>query len=280
MLRLACLVSLFAAKRSLLFSSKEFPPPMSFSSRPYVNRYLPSNRFPTGLKWLLIVNIGIFALSYILQPSGTNSFLQNFVLVPAQVVQTYAIWQLVTYMFLHAGIGHILWNMLALWLFGAELERLWGTARFLRFYFACGVSAGLTVVVAAYIFGGIGLGTVGSSGAIFGILVAYALMFPDRTILFGFLIPMKSKYFVMIMGAIVFLQSYTATVGGQRSGVAVLAHLGGLAAGYIYLRGRKLQSQVRQPVVAGYKEWKLRRAKRKFEVYLRKQDSNRDRWIH
>lgn len=253
---------------------------MAFSSRPYVNRYIPSSRFPTGLKWLLAVNLGIFVLNYILQPTGANVFFQNFVLVPAQVVQTFAVWQLVTYMFLHAGIGHILWNMLGLWLFGAELERVWGTARFLRFYFLCGVFAGLTVVVFSYIFDSAYSRTVGSSGAVLAILMAYALMFPDRTILFGFLIPIKSKYFVMIVGAIVFLQSYSATVGGQKTGVAVLAHLGGLAAGFLYLRGKKLQARVRQPVISGYKEWKLRRAKKKFEVYLRKQDSDRDRWVH
>ena len=254
---------------------------MSFSSRSYVNRYLPSNRLPVGLKWLLIVNIGLFVIDYILKAtSSVEFFQQNFALMPAQVVQTFAIWQLVTYMFFHAGIGHIVWNMLALWMFGVELERLWGTARFLRFYFTCGICAGLTVVVAAYIFGGTGIQTVGSSGAIFGILVAYGVMFPDQTILFGFLIPIKSKYFVMIIGAIVFLQSYTATIGGKGSGVAVLAHLGGLVTGYLLLRGKKLQAQVKQPVLSSYKEWKLRRAKKKFEVYLRKKDSNRDRWVH
>ena len=253
---------------------------MSFSSRSYVNRYIPSNRFPTGLRWLLIANIGLFALNYILEPSGANAFLQNFVLVPAQVVQTFAVWQLVTYMFLHAGIGHVLWNMLALWMFGAELERLWGTAKFLRFYFLCGIFAALTVVVSAYIFDSAYSRTMGSSGAVLAILMAYALMFPDQTILFGFLIPMKSKYFVMIVGAIVLLQSYSATIGGQKTGVAVVAHLGGLVAGYLMLRGKKLQLRIRQPLTASYKDWKLRRAKRKFEVYLRKQDSNRDRWVH
>ena len=253
---------------------------MSFSSRSYVNRYIPSSRFPVGLKWLLIVNLAIFVFGYILQNSGAGLFLQNFVLVPAQVVQTFAVWQLVTYMFLHAGIGHILWNMLALWMFGAELERLWGTARFLRFYFVCGIFAALTVIAFSYIFGSVYSRTMGSSGAVLAVLMAYALMFPDQTLLFGFLIPMKSKYFVMIVGAIVFLQSYSATVGGEKGSVAVLAHLGGLVAGYLLLRGKKLPSRVRQPVLAGLKDWKLRRARKKFEVYLRKRDSNRDRWVH
>lgn len=253
---------------------------MSFSSRSYVNRYIPSNRLPTGLKWLLIVNLGIFVLDYILRASPVDLFLRNFALVPAQVVQTFAIWQLVTYMFLHNGIMHILWNMLGLWMFGPQLERIWGTQRFLRFYFACGISAGVAVVILSYLFNGVNVATVGSSGAIYGILMAYGLVFPDQTILFGFLIPMKSKYFVMIIGGIVFLQSYTATVGGQPNGVAVVAHLGGLLTGYLLLRGNRLRSQVREPIVSSYKEWKLRRAKKKFEVYLRKKDSDRDRWVH
>ncbi len=250
---------------------------MPFSSRSYVNRPIPSNRFPIGLRWLLIVNIGIFVLNLVLRSSNIN-FLQNLALVPVEVVQTYAIWQVVTYMFLHAGISHVLWNMLALWLFGIELERTWGTVRFLRFYLGCGIIAGVTVIVAAYIFGGTGIATVGSSGAVYAILVAYALMFPDRTVLFGFLIPMKSKYFVMIIGAIVFLQSYMSVAGGQGSGVAVMAHLGGLVAGFLWLRGKRLQTQLRAPVVTSFKNWKLRRARRKFEVYLRRQD--RDRTIH
>ncbi|MBV9035931.1 MAG: rhomboid family intramembrane serine protease [Acidobacteriaceae bacterium] len=253
---------------------------MPFSSRSYVNRYVPSNRFPVGLKWLLIVNVSIFVLYEILKPTQMSGFFQNFELVPEQVVRTLALWQLVTYMFLHTGISHILWNMLGLWMFGTELERLWGTRKFLRFYFICGIAAAVSVVVAAYLFGGKEIPTAGSSGAVYGILMAYGLTFPDRTILFGFLIPIKSKYFVMIIGGIVLLQSYLATAGGQGSGVAVLAHLGGLLAGYLYLRGRRLQGQIRQPVVSSYKDWKLRRAKRKFEVYLRKEDSKRGPWVH
>jgi membrane associated rhomboid family serine protease len=182
-------------------------------------------------------------------------------------------------MFVHTGMLNILWNMLALWMFGAELERLWGTQRFLRFYFTCGVIAALTFVVCGYLFHASNQVALGSNGAVYGILMAYGLMFPDQTMLFGFLIPMKSKYFVMIIGAIVFLQSYMATVGGQ-GGVAVVASLGGLVAGFLLLRGKRLRFEVRRPLLMGYKEWKLRRAKKKFEVYLKKQDSNRDRWVH
>jgi membrane associated rhomboid family serine protease len=254
---------------------------MPYTSRSRVSRYSPSNRFPAGLKWLLIANVGIFVLKYILVRVGVvQALLDQLRLVPSEVVHGY-LWELVTYMFLHDGISHILWNMLALWMFGVQVERLWGTARFLKFYFLCGIFAGLTVVAAAYIFSGRNVATVGSSGAIYGLLMAFALLFPDSTILFGFLIPMKSKYFVMIIGGIIFLESYMATVGGQPgSGVAVMAHLGGLVAGYLLLRGNKLGADLQRPVLAGYKEWKLRRAKKKFEVYLRKQNSNRDRRVN
>jgi membrane associated rhomboid family serine protease len=256
---------------------------MSYSSRSPVNRNIPSSRFPVGLKWLLISNIGIFVVYFFLYQTDFGSFFRNFWLVPAQVVSTFAVWQLVTYMFMHSygNFGHILWNMLALWMFGVELERLWGTGRFLRYYFACGVGAGICVVISAYAFSvDPNIPTLGSSGAVYGILLAYALLFPDRIMLFGFLIPIKVKYFVMIIGAITFMQSYLVTVGGQRSGVAVVAHLGGLVVGYLLLRGTRLKRAVEQPVLGAYKDWKLRRAKKKFEVYLRKKDSDHDRWVN
>ncbi len=253
---------------------------MPFSSRSYVNRYVPSNRFPTGVKWLLIVTIAISVLNFIVRASNPNPFLlRSLSLVPAQFVQGFAIWQIVTYLFLHGGIGHVLWNMLALWMFGAELERTWGTRRFVGFYFACGILAGLAAVIAAYIVGGTNIPVVGSSGAVFGLLMAFGVLFPNQTILFGFLIPIKTKYFVMIIGAVVLLQSYLAMAAGQGA-AEVIVCLGGLIAGYLLLRGRTLQGRVRTPVVAGYKDWKMRRAKKKFEVYLRKKDSNRDRWVH
>ncbi len=252
---------------------------MAFSSRPYVNRYRPSNRFPVGVKWLLIVTISISVIYYLLSARSVG-FLDNFALVPAQVVQTFAIWQPVTYLFLHGGITHLLWNMLALWMFGMELERTWGTARFLRYYFVCGISAGLCVVLAAYLFGGTNLATVGCSGAIYGILVAYAIVFPERTLLFGFLIPIKAKWFVMIIGAVVLLQSLGELFGGKASGIAVLAHLGGLVTGFFYLRGRRLYAQSQHLASASYKDYKLRRAKKKFAVYLKKQDTRRGPWVN
>jgi len=253
---------------------------MPLSSRPYSNRYIPSSGFPAGTKWLLIVTCAISLFDLILRTLGNSGFFYHFVLVPALVVQGFAIWQPVTYLFIHGGIMHLLWNMLALWMFGAELERTWGTQRFLRFYFACGIIAGLTVIVASLIFGGMGDQTAGASGAILGLLVGYAVVFPDRTLLFGFLIPMKSKYFVMIIAAVVIFQSFTSVAGGRPTGVAVMAHAGGLAAGYFLLRGKRLYAQANMLAADSYKDWKLRRAKKKFQVYLRKNDSRRDRTIH
>ena len=249
---------------------------MAYSSRPYTRRYIPSNRFPVGLKWLLIVNTAIFVVSFFLANAGAADFFRNFYLVPSQVIGTFAIWQIVTYMFFHAGFWHIIWNMLTLWMFGVELERLWGTRRFLRFYFACGIGAGIAVILVNYAFGDPYAATIGSSGAIYGILMAYALLFPDRLILFGFLIPIKVKYFVMIMGAVVFMNSFVSF----GSGISQIAHLGGLLVAFFMLRGRWLVTAIQKPAVREVKEWKLRRARKKFEVYLRKQDSNSDRWTH
>jgi membrane associated rhomboid family serine protease len=250
---------------------------MAYSSRPYARRYLPSNRFPVGLKWLLIANTAIFVLWFFMATAGAGGFFRNFYLVPAQVVTTFALWQVVTYMFFHGGFMHILWNMLTLWMFGAELERMWGTRRFLRFYFACGIGAALTVILVTYTFGADpNVATIGASGAIYGILMAYAILFPDRLILFGFLIPIKVKYFVMIMGAVVFMNSFVSF----GSGVSQVAHLGGLAVAFFMLRGRWLQRKIQAPIVREFKEWKLRRARKKFEVYLRKQDSKTNRWTH
>ena len=184
---------------------------------------------------------------------------------------------MVTYLFLHGGFGHIIWNMLALWMFGADLESVWGTRKFLRFYFYCGIGAGICVVLANYIlpWGNPLVGTIGSSGAIFGILLAYAMMYPNRTILWGFLIPIQVKYFVLIIGVISFMMSFQAN-----SGVSEFAHLGGLLFGYIFLKTPRMNFDVVGPVRDQYRNWKLQRAKKKFQVYLNKQGSPRDKTIH
>jgi len=237
--------------------------------------YVPG--FPKGVKWLLITNVAIFILGYFAGLLQMDRPLAILALVPARVVRDGFIWQLATYLFLHGGFGHILWNMLALLMFGADLEGTWGTRRFLQFYFFCGIGAGICVVLFNYIlpWGNPLVPTIGSSGAIFGILMAYAMLYPTRTILFGFLIPIQVKYFVMIIGAIAFLSSFQVN-----NGVSEFAHLGGLLFGYLFLKTPNLNFDLAGPFRRQYSEWKLQRAKKKFQVYLRKQGSGRDPRVH
>src|SRR5690606_12189968 len=124
------------------------------------------------------------------------------------VTENFYLWQLATYMFLHGGFMHILFNMFALWMFGGELERTWGTRPFVRFYLVCGIGAGITTVLATP---GSVIPTIGASGAVYGILLAYGILFPDRIIYLYMILPIKAKYFVMIIGAITFLSSVGST---------------------------------------------------------------------
>jgi membrane associated rhomboid family serine protease len=232
----------------------------------YIRSYPDS--FPIGVKWLLISNTAIFFLMVIaakINPDTAEWFLP-LELAPIMVIHL-AVWQLVTYMFLHGGIMHILFNMLTLYWFGPDLERTWGLQRFLKYYMICGVGAGVCVVIVALFSGGRAMTTptVGASGAILGLILAYGLLFPDRTILFFFVIPMKVRHFVWIIGLLAFFYSITDT----NSGVSNVAHLGGMLVGYFYLRA-KLMRLDRDSLMKRYKQWKLQRAKKKFQVYMRK----------
>src|ERR1700694_1700129 len=223
--------------------------------------------FPPGVKWLLISNAAVFIFGFfagLLQIDGPMAW---FMLTPVLVVKYVAIWQLATYMFMHAGLFHILFNMLTLWMFGADLELQWGTRRFLRFYFICGIGAGVCVVLLNYIlpWGNPNTATIGSSGAIFGILMACAMLFPTRTVLFWFVFPIQMKYFVMIFGVLAFLGSFSAN-----SGVSNFAHLVVCLFVYLLVKKPSLNFDLANPVRRGYRDWKLQRAKKKFQVYLRK----------
>ena len=248
---------------------------MALGTRSYARGYLSSGGLPPGLRGLLIANVAIFLIQFFSRGSLDGLF-RLLALRPVDVVTHLMVWQLATYMFLHGGLGHILWNMLALWMFGREFEQLWGTRRFLRFYFFCGIGAGVCVVIANYLFGNPGVATIGSSGAIYGILLACAVLWPDRQILFYFLIPVKMKYFVMIIGAIAFLNSFNTN-----SPVSDVAHLGGMLFAYLYLKTPQLRGfDPLDTLRESYNNWKLARAKRKFQVYLRKKGSDRGPWVN
>jgi membrane associated rhomboid family serine protease len=249
---------------------------MALSDRTYARSYGFGSRLPQGIKGLLIANVAVFLAESLAGRSSFGEVFSYFALVPAAVVKLFFIWQLVTYMFLHGNIWHILWNMLALWMFGRDLELLWGTRRFLRFYFFCGVGAGVCIVLANYLFGDPGVATIGASGAIYGILIASAVLWPDRIILFNFLIPLKMKYYVAIIGALAFYGSMNLN-----SSVSNVAHLSGMIFGYLYLKMPKVRGfDPLGAVSEQYRAWKLARAKRKFQVYLRKRKPDRDPWVH
>jgi membrane associated rhomboid family serine protease len=139
-------------------------------------------------------------------------------------------WQLVTYMFMHGGLTHLLFNMIALWMFGAQLEHTWGSKKFFTYYMICGIGAGLSTLLIGPMFGP-AAPTVGASGAIYGVLIAFGVLFPDTPIYIYFLLPIQARYFVMLYIA---LEVY-AGVTSSGDGVAHFAHLGGAAVGYVYL---------------------------------------------
>lgn len=252
---------------------------MAYSNRPLSRRFSLSGHFTSGVQILLISNILLFVVYYFSVLFGYDWVFHPFGLIPADVIGHFAIWQLVTYMFLHdpLGFSHILFNMLTLWMFGRTLEQSWGTRRFLNFYFLCGIGAGVCVVLANLIFGGnMNARTIGASGAIYGLLLAFGMLFPNMEVLFFFLFPIKAKYFVMILGAIAFMSSF----GASGSGVSHVAHLGGMIFGYAYLRSAKSGLNVSGSLSDWWREYKLQRARKKFQVYLKKRDSDHDRWVH
>jgi membrane associated rhomboid family serine protease len=184
---------------------------MRYGTR-YPRSYYSSGYFPTGVKWLLISNVVVFVLWYV-GGSALRGHFGLLALVPIAVIQHFAIWQLFTYLFLHGGMLHLLFNMFSLWMFGSPLERDWGTRRFLKYYFTCGVGAGLCDITVNALIGNWSTATIGASGAIYGLLLAFGVLYPNQTVLFNFLFPIKAKYFVMIYGAMALLGSLNVNSG-------------------------------------------------------------------
>ncbi|GAB4320268.1 MAG: rhomboid family intramembrane serine protease [Candidatus Zixiibacteriota bacterium] len=217
---------------------------------------------PPAIKLLLIANGGLF----LLQTAFYAPMVQYLGLTPTMFWKG-AAWQIVTYMFLHGGFFHILFNMFALWMFGRDLEFAWGSRQFLKYYLVCGIGAGITT---ALLLPNQAIPTIGASGAVFGILLAFGMMFPNRTIYLWFFLPIPAKYMVILFGVI----ELFAASQGTGSGIAHWTHLGGLAIGFLYLRfgGRRLRFRLPNPF--GFiARW---RGRRKAKKLRKKWDDQRD----
>jgi len=237
-----------------------------------------------GVQWLLIANVAVYIFEVLLQtfsgPSAYVWFIGHFGLVPSAVIPGLRIWQPFTYLFLHENFWHILTNMFVLFMFGRELELAWGRNRFLQYYFLTGVGAGLiNVIVKVVLFWGqpaSDIATIGASGAIFGVLLACAILFPDRqVIMFPIPIKMSMRTFVIVMTALEFLGTFG--LGGDN--ISHICHLGGMLVGYIYLRRGSFLYSVRNSVT----DWKIQRNKKRFQVYMNKHKdppSRPDRWVN
>ena len=172
---------------------------------------------------IIIVNVAIFILELVLRDTA---FINFFGLLPRLVVTKGFVWQLVTYMFLHGGFWHLLLNMFIIYMFGSPLEGVWGSQRFLRYFFVCGLGG----AIGSFIFS-FNTTVIGASGAGYGVLVAYAMLFPYNEIYVWGILPVRARTLVIFVVIIEFVSGFT---GGD--GIAHFAHLGGMAAGFIYVK--------------------------------------------
>ena len=234
--------------------------------------------FEGAVRWLIIANVAVFVLQSLMQAFApeTLEIFRYLALSPRHLVRG-LLWELVTYGFLHAGVGHLFFNMLTLWMFGAPMEAHFGRRQFFHFYYFCLIGSGLCFTVLAYT-GAFGLAPihslVGASGGIFGVLLAFGVTFPEMYVyLLPFPIAIKAKYLVGIwMGINVLLLIRSEDPGGA------IAHLGGAFFGYLYLRTAPRRgvsfrlSETWYGLRNRYHKWKRRQAAKKFEVYMREHD--------
>ena len=216
-----------------------------------------------AVRALIIANVVIFVVTY----AFPGPMIGLFGLKPAAVLGEARVWQLATHVFLHdpGGFGHILFNMLLLWMFGVELERRWGSRAFLRYFLATGIGAGvITVLVSLLPFDATrsiyDASTIGASGALYALLMAWALIWPHRQILFMLIFPLPARAVAAILGGI----SFFSAVGGVNSGVAEFTHLGGMLVGWIYLRR---PTNLRLAMRYRLTKWRMDRMRKKFDVH-------------
>lgn len=259
---------------------------MGSFSRGYGYRFDIGEYFPRAVKTLCIACISVFLAQEISRliwgVGGWNFWLAWFGLIPSAVIPGGRVWQPFTYLFLHDGIWHILINLLFLAMFGADLEHMWGAKRFYIYFFLCGVGAGLIDIAVHLLWNphsvaSLATSTIGCSGAIYGILLANAVLLPQRRVwMFPLPVTVSMRIFVIIMGAIEFF----GTIGSTGDTISHICHLGGMAVGYVYLRRGSHLYNWRNVL----SDWKQRRLRRKFEVYVRehrdKPPSRPDNWVN
>lgn len=199
---------------------------MQYYQREQLRFGLAGNMITPAVQYLIFAN----GIIFVLQKLTGTTLIAWFGLHPIDIYKKFYLWQSISYMFLHGDFIHILLNMFILWMFGCEVERHWRAKEFLKFYFICGIGAGFFHLIFNL---SSEIPVVGASGAIYGILLAFAMLFPDRPIfLFPFFVALKAKYWAIIFATIALL---FGLLGGQ-NGVAHFAHLGGMIIGFIYLK--------------------------------------------
>lgn len=224
------------------------------------NQFVKPQLFRGAIKILIIINTAVFVVSNLL---GINGFVYRFFgLVPSSILSHGFIWQFVSYMFVHGGFMHLLMNMFVLWMFGMELENYWGKKEFLKYFLITGIGSGIITFLFSM---NSSIPVVGASGAIYALLLAFAMMFPDRKIYVYFLFPVKAKYFVLVIGLITFFSS----MGPSTSGISHLTHLGGLIVGYIYFRRKSILYDIKRFL----KKHKIRNP---FRNFIKKVDKSSD----
>jgi len=225
-----------------------------------------------AVKNLILANVVVWVLQQLIAP-----FTHWFTLVPAEVLPWhFQLWRIFTYMFLHAGFGHLFFNMFGLFMFGCSIERTWGTRSFYRYYFLCGLGGALFAFLSFPLWHA---SILGASGALYGILVAFAVLFPRQQILLFFAFPVEARVLVAVYG----IFALWSSISGPE-GIAHIVHLGGFVTGYVLLRwvgaargsrfrGRRGgggRGDVVGSVKDAYRRWRMKRLRKKFESYYEK----------
>ena len=194
--------------------------PYSFSSQNFTN----------VIRALISINAALFLLRYFM--------VDQFDLLNLGLSSSPKFWQPLTYMFIHGDFFHIFMNMFVLWMFGTEMESIWGSKKFLQYYLITGIGSGL--VWLSFNYGNTYSVLIGASGAIYGILLAYGLMFPNRKVLIYFLFPVKVKYFVIFLAAVAFVSS----IDSSGSNISHLTHLSGMVIGFLFLKFPRMKYKI------------------------------------